>query len=81
VLILAEAALAAVMLRRARRLVHSLIETGTSEAEAIEAALSRLQLAGIERRSLLRPHSRVWRWYRHPLAQAYRQSRRRRAAR
>ena len=79
-LLVLEASLAMVMLRRARRGLLSLTAAGEAELEPIREALGTLRFATAQRAVLTRPHRRLWRWYRHPLARAYRESRRRRRA-
>ena len=79
-LLLAEVLVAIPMALRVRRRLHGLEALWRSERAAVLSSLDELRASGLERRLLLRPYRRVWRWYRHPLTRAYAESRRRRRA-
>jgi hypothetical protein len=70
-----------VRLGRVRRRWRELQETIESERQAIAVELERRRALAAERDRLSRPHHFVWRWYRHPLTQAYQEARRLRRAR
>lgn len=70
-----------VRLARVRRRWRELQAVTRSELLPILAELRRRRELSDERRELSRPHRLLWRWYRHPLTAAYRQSRQLRKAR
>lgn len=80
VLLILEGGLALVMLSRARRGLQAMAAVREAELGPIREALVTLRSTAAQRSVLMRPHRRLWRWYRHPLARAYRESRRRRRA-
>lgn len=68
-------------LARVRRRWRELQAVARAESLPILAELRRRRELTAERRELSRPHRFFWRWYRHPLTSAYRQSRQLRKAR
>lgn len=78
VLVIAETVIGALMVAGLRRRARLLAAIRRHEVQPIREALAKLRATSEDRSMLARPHRRAWRWYRHPLAQAYRESRRRR---
>jgi hypothetical protein len=70
-----------VRLARVRRRWRELQATARSELLPVLEELRRRRKLTAERQELSRPHRFVWRWYRHPLTSAYRESRRLRRVR
>lgn len=76
-----EASLAAAWGLRLRKGVAELRSVVAAQVGPVGAEMARLRELAESRRRLSAPHRWVWHWYRHPLTEAYRESRRLRARR